>query len=181
MKKPGHRSPLCPGIDRSHFLPCTSHISCGLIDYLDECSHCFLSSPPPPEPMHGPRRLEVVDIQSTQVTMRWEPLGYNVTRCHSYNLTVQYRSKVQGGKEETQEEVCYDTQSRDPQHTIHNLTPFTNLSVKLVLRNPEGVMESKELQVQTDEDGECGRTNPSLRLSNQTASNVRTHPRARGA
>uniref|UniRef100_A0A3Q1B9N9 protein-tyrosine-phosphatase n=1 Tax=Amphiprion ocellaris TaxID=80972 RepID=A0A3Q1B9N9_AMPOC len=103
------------------------------------------------EPMHGPRRLEVVDIQSKQVTVRWEPLGYNVTRCHSYNLTVQYRSRV-AGKEETREEVCYDTQSRNPQHTIHNLTPFTNLSVKLVLRNLEGVKESTELEVQTDED-----------------------------
>uniref|UniRef100_A0A3Q3FJL6 protein-tyrosine-phosphatase n=1 Tax=Labrus bergylta TaxID=56723 RepID=A0A3Q3FJL6_9LABR len=103
------------------------------------------------EPMHGPQKLEVVDIQSKQVTVRWEPLGYNVTRCHSYNLTVQYRSRV-AGKEETREEVCYDTQSRDPQHTIHNLTPFTNLSVKLVLRNPEGVKESTEMEVQTDED-----------------------------
>uniref|UniRef100_A0A7N9ASN5 protein-tyrosine-phosphatase n=1 Tax=Mastacembelus armatus TaxID=205130 RepID=A0A7N9ASN5_9TELE len=103
------------------------------------------------QPMHGPRRLEMVDIQSKQVTVRWEPLGYNVTRCHSYNLTVQYRSRV-AGKEETREEVCYDTQSHDPQHTIHNLTPFTNLSVKLVLRNPEGVKESTELEVQTDED-----------------------------
>uniref|UniRef100_A0AAQ4PAG4 protein-tyrosine-phosphatase n=1 Tax=Gasterosteus aculeatus aculeatus TaxID=481459 RepID=A0AAQ4PAG4_GASAC len=105
------------------------------------------------EPMHGPQRLEVVDIQSKQVTVRWMPLGYNVTRCYSYNLTVQYRSRV-AGKEETREEVCYDTGSRDPQHTIHNLTPFTNLSVKLVLRNPEGVKESTELEVQTDEDGE---------------------------
>uniref|UniRef100_A0A3Q3GWK8 protein-tyrosine-phosphatase n=1 Tax=Kryptolebias marmoratus TaxID=37003 RepID=A0A3Q3GWK8_KRYMA len=103
------------------------------------------------EPMHGPRRLEVVDIQSKQVTIRWEPLGYNVTRCHSYNLTVQYRSRV-AGKDETREEVCYDAQSRDPQHTILNLTPFTNLSVKLVLRNQEGVKESTELEVQTDED-----------------------------
>ncbi|MEQ2187000.1 hypothetical protein GOODEAATRI_000026 [Goodea atripinnis] len=84
-----------------------------------------------PEPMHGPRRLEVVDIQSRQVTIHWEPLGYNVTRCHSYNLTVQYRSRV-AGKEETREEVCYEAQSRDPQHTIHNLSPFTNLSVKLI-------------------------------------------------
>nr|XP_057917306.1 receptor-type tyrosine-protein phosphatase mu-like isoform X8 [Doryrhamphus excisus] len=103
------------------------------------------------EPMHGPRRLEVLDVQSKQVTVRWEPLGYNVTRCHSYNLTVQYRSRA-GGKDQTREEVCYDTQSRDPQHTIHNLTPFTNLSVRLVLRNPEGVKESAELRVQTDED-----------------------------
>lgn len=136
-------------------LPCTSHIPPALIDYLAHLDfHVPLSLSTHPEPMHGPRRLQVVDIQATQVTIRWEPLGYNVTRCHSYNLTVQYRSKV-GGKEETREEVCYDTQSRDPQHTIHNLTPFTNLSVKLVLRNPEGVMESTELEVQTDEDGEC--------------------------
>lgn len=117
-------------------------------------AHALLVLSFSPEPMHGPRKLEVVDIQSKQVTVRWEPLGYNVTRCHSYNLTVQYRSRV-GGKEETREEVCYDTQSRDPQHTIHNLTPFTNLSVKLVLRNLEGVKESTELEVQTDEDGKC--------------------------
>lgn len=115
-------------------------------------AHARLSLSTPPEPMHGPQKLEVVDIQSKQVTLRWVPLGYNVTRCYSYNLTVQYRSKV-AAKEETREEVVYDTQSRDPQHTIHNLTPFTNLSVKMVLRNPEGVKESTELEVQTDEDG----------------------------
>ncbi|XP_070988162.1 receptor-type tyrosine-protein phosphatase mu-like [Oncorhynchus clarkii lewisi] len=103
------------------------------------------------EPIHGPRRLEVVDVQSKQVTIRWEPFGYNVTRCHSYNLTVQYRSRV-AGKDETREEVCYDTLGRDPQHTIHNLTPYTNLSVKLVLKNPEGVKESREMVLQTDED-----------------------------
>uniref|UniRef100_A0AAZ3QKL9 protein-tyrosine-phosphatase n=1 Tax=Oncorhynchus tshawytscha TaxID=74940 RepID=A0AAZ3QKL9_ONCTS len=103
------------------------------------------------EPIHAPRRLEVVDVQSKQVTIRWEPFGYNVTRCHSYNLTVQYRSRV-AGKDETREEVCYDTLGRDPQHTIHNLTPYTNLSVKLVLKNPEGVKESREMALQTDED-----------------------------
>lgn len=41
--------------------------------------------------MHGPRRLQVVDTQAKQVTIRWEAFGYNVTRCHSFNLTVQYR------------------------------------------------------------------------------------------
>uniref|UniRef100_A0A8C6UHD6 protein-tyrosine-phosphatase n=1 Tax=Neogobius melanostomus TaxID=47308 RepID=A0A8C6UHD6_9GOBI len=104
------------------------------------------------EPMHGPRKLEVVEVQSRQVTIRWEPLGYNVTRCHTYNLTTQYRSRPAGGKEEAREEICYDTQSRNPQHTIHNLTPFTNLSFKMVLSNSEGVKESAELEVQTDED-----------------------------
>uniref|UniRef100_A0A6Q2YWL4 protein-tyrosine-phosphatase n=1 Tax=Esox lucius TaxID=8010 RepID=A0A6Q2YWL4_ESOLU len=103
------------------------------------------------DPMHGPRRLEVVDIKSKQITVRWEPFGYNVTRCHSYNLTVQYRYRV-GSKEEAREEVCYDTLSVAPQHTIRNLSPFTNVSVKLVLRNPEGVKESTDVDVLTDED-----------------------------
>ncbi|XP_042608172.1 receptor-type tyrosine-protein phosphatase mu-like [Cyprinus carpio] len=60
------------------------------------------------DPMHGPRRLQVVDIKSKQLTVRWEPFGYNVTRCYSYNLTVQYRYTA-NGKEETREETCYDT------------------------------------------------------------------------
>lgn len=103
--------------------------------------------------MHGPRRLEVVDIKSRQITVRWEPFGYNVTRCHTYNLTVEYRYKV-NGKEETREEVCYELQTPTPQHTIRNLSPYTNVSVKLVLRNREGEKESQELDVLTDEDGD---------------------------
>uniref|UniRef100_A0A8C7FX70 protein-tyrosine-phosphatase n=1 Tax=Oncorhynchus kisutch TaxID=8019 RepID=A0A8C7FX70_ONCKI len=103
------------------------------------------------DPMHGPQRLEVVDIKSKQITVRWEPFGYNVTRCHSYNLTVEYRYQADD-KEETREEVCYDTLSLAPQHTIRNLSPYTNVSVKLVLRNPEGIKESMDVDVLTDED-----------------------------
>ncbi|XP_018409252.1 PREDICTED: receptor-type tyrosine-protein phosphatase mu isoform X4 [Nanorana parkeri] len=103
------------------------------------------------DPMHGPRKLQVVDIQSRQITIRWEPFGYNVTRCHSYNLTILYRYQI-GGQEQAREEVSWDTDSSHPQHTIISLTPFTNVSVKLVLMNPEGKKESQELIVQTDED-----------------------------
>uniref|UniRef100_A0A673ACD1 protein-tyrosine-phosphatase n=1 Tax=Sphaeramia orbicularis TaxID=375764 RepID=A0A673ACD1_9TELE len=98
------------------------------------------------DPMHGPRRLEVVDIQSKQVTIQWEPFGYNVTRCHSYNLTVQYRYRP------VREEVVYDTLSSVPQHNVRNLPPFTNVSLRLVLSNPEGRKESEELLALTDED-----------------------------
>nr|XP_046228144.1 receptor-type tyrosine-protein phosphatase mu-like isoform X9 [Scatophagus argus] len=106
------------------------------------------------DPMHGPQRLEVVDIQSKQVTVRWEPFGYNVTRCHSYNLTVQYHYKPAGtpSREPVKEEVVYDTLSAVPQHTVRNLPPFTNVSLRLVLSNPEGRKESEELLVLTDED-----------------------------
>ncbi|XP_049912783.1 receptor-type tyrosine-protein phosphatase mu-like isoform X2 [Epinephelus moara] len=105
------------------------------------------------DPMHGPRHLEVVDIQSKQVTVRWEPFGYNVTRCHSYNLTVQYRYRPAGAaSREPVKEVVYDTLSVVPQHIVRNLPPFTNVSLRLVLSNPEGRKESEELLVLTDED-----------------------------
>ncbi|XP_038141886.1 receptor-type tyrosine-protein phosphatase mu-like isoform X10 [Cyprinodon tularosa] len=107
------------------------------------------------DPMHGPRRLQVSDVQSKQVTVRWEPFGYNVTRCHSYNLTVQYRYRPAGAtsrEEQVREEVVYDTLSPLPQHTVRNLPPYTNVSLKLVLSNPEGCKESAELLVLTDED-----------------------------
>ncbi|XP_039859812.1 receptor-type tyrosine-protein phosphatase mu-like isoform X1 [Simochromis diagramma] len=108
--------------------------------------------------MNGPRRLEVVDIQSKQVAVRWEPFGYNVTRCYSYNLTVQYRYRPAGAlsrepaKEEVREEEVYDTRSTMPKHTVRNLPPFTNVSLRLILSNPEGRKESEELLVLTDED-----------------------------
>ncbi|KAF1441599.1 Receptor-type tyrosine-protein phosphatase mu, partial [Spheniscus demersus] len=103
------------------------------------------------DPMRGPRKLEVVEIKSRQITICWEPFGYNVTRCHRYNLTVHYRYQA-GGQEQVREEVSWDTESSHPQHTITNLSPYTNVSIKLVLMNPEGRKESQELIVQTDED-----------------------------
>ncbi|KAM4704572.1 receptor-type tyrosine-protein phosphatase mu isoform 4-T4 [Rhinophrynus dorsalis] len=103
------------------------------------------------DPMHGPRKLQVVEIKSRQITIRWEPFGYNVTRCHRYNLTILYKYQA-GGQEQVREEVSWDAESAHPQHTITNLSPFTNVSVKLVLMNPEGRKESQELVVQTDED-----------------------------
>ncbi|XP_047423775.1 receptor-type tyrosine-protein phosphatase mu-like isoform X4 [Mugil cephalus] len=106
------------------------------------------------DPMHGPRRLEVVDVQSKQVTIRWEPFGYNVTRCYSYNLTVQYQYRPAGAtsRDPVKEELVYDSVSVLPQYTVRNLPPFTNVSLKLVLTNPEGHKESEELPVLTDED-----------------------------
>eukprot|EP00061_Rhincodon_typus_P010020 g33967.t1 len=101
--------------------------------------------------MHGPRNIEVVKIKSRQITIRWEPFGYNVTRCHSFNLTAQYRYAV-GGQEHVGEEVCQDTGHIQPQYTLHGLPPYTNVSVKLVLMNSEGRKESDELVIQTDED-----------------------------
>ncbi|XP_039610726.1 protein tyrosine phosphatase receptor type Ma isoform X4 [Polypterus senegalus] len=103
------------------------------------------------DPMHGLRNLKVENIQSKQITVSWEPFGYNVTRCHSFNLTVHYQD-LAGKGEETSEVVQYGPNGNIPEHTIHGLPPYTNISVKLVLMNPEGQRESQELVVLTDED-----------------------------
>lgn len=54
------------------------------------------------------------------------------------------------------EELVQDTMSSVPQHTVHDLPPFTNVSLRLLLNNPEGWKESEELLVLTDEDGTTG-------------------------
>lgn len=130
---------LIQGSKQSHFISSNSHIKMFVFLFFSD-------------PVHGPRKLEVVEIKSWQITITWEPFGYNVTRCHKYNLTVHYRCQT-GGQEQVREEVSWDTDNSHPQHTITNLSPYTNVSVKLILMNPEGRKESQEIVVQTDEDG----------------------------
>lgn len=43
--------------------------------------------------------------------------------------------------------------STAPRHLVENLPPYTNVSLKLILINPEGRKESDDTIVQTDEDG----------------------------
>ncbi|XP_044841182.1 receptor-type tyrosine-protein phosphatase T isoform X2 [Mauremys mutica] len=99
------------------------------------------------DPVHGPQSVEVVDIRSRQLTLQWEPFGYAVTRCHSYNLTVQYQYVFNQQKYEAEELI--QTSSH---YTLRGLRPFMTIRLRLALSNPEGKMESEELVVQTEED-----------------------------
>ncbi|XP_034643255.1 receptor-type tyrosine-protein phosphatase T isoform X4 [Trachemys scripta elegans] len=99
------------------------------------------------DPVHGPQSMEVVDIRSRQLTLQWEPFGYAVTRCHSYNLTVQYQYVFNQQKYEAEELI--QTSSH---YTLRGLRPFMTIRLRLALSNPEGKMESEELVVQTEED-----------------------------
>ncbi|XP_009951998.1 PREDICTED: receptor-type tyrosine-protein phosphatase T, partial [Leptosomus discolor] len=98
-------------------------------------------------PVHGPQNVEVVDIRSRQLTLQWEPFGYAVTRCHSYNLTVQYQYVFNQQKFEAEELI--QTSSH---YTLRGLRPFMTIRLRLALSNPEGKIESEELVVQTEED-----------------------------
>ncbi|GAB1287157.1 Protein-tyrosine-phosphatase [Apodemus speciosus] len=100
------------------------------------------------DPVHGPQNVEIVDIRARQLTLQWEPFGYAVTRCHSYNLTVQYQYVFNQQQYEAEEVI--QTSSH---YTLRGLRPFMTIRLRLLLSNPEGRMESEELVVQTEEDG----------------------------
>ncbi|NWW00986.1 PTPRT phosphatase, partial [Oreocharis arfaki] len=117
------------------WLPCLN------IKFYFYFSSCF------PDPVHGPQNVEVVDIRSRQLTLQWEPFGYAVTRCHSYNLTVHYQYVFNQQKFEAEELI--QTSSH---YTLRGLRPFMTIRLRLALSNPEGKMESEELVVQTEED-----------------------------
>ncbi|NWR07615.1 PTPRT phosphatase, partial [Paradoxornis webbianus] len=108
---------------------------------------CVCVPPCPADPVHGPQNVEVVDIRARQLTLQWEPFGYAVTRCHSYNLTVHYQYVFNQQKFEAEELI--QTSSH---YTLRGLRPFMTIRLRLALSNPEGKMESEELVVQTEED-----------------------------
>uniref|UniRef100_A0A8C9F5R2 protein-tyrosine-phosphatase n=1 Tax=Pavo cristatus TaxID=9049 RepID=A0A8C9F5R2_PAVCR len=104
------------------------------------------------EPMRAPKGLAFSEIQSRQLTLQWEPLGYNLTRCHTYSVSLCYRYLVGSGLNQTFRE-CAKMERNANRYTIKNLLPYRDIHVKLILSNPEGRKEGKEVTFQTDEDG----------------------------
>uniref|UniRef100_A0A7N6A0A1 protein-tyrosine-phosphatase n=1 Tax=Anabas testudineus TaxID=64144 RepID=A0A7N6A0A1_ANATE len=99
------------------------------------------------DPVHGPQNVNVVDVRARQLTIQWETFGYAVTRCHSYNLTVQYQYVF--NQQEFAAEELIQTSSH---YTLRGLRPFVTVRLRLVLANPEGSKESEEIVKQTEED-----------------------------
>ncbi|XP_069081226.1 receptor-type tyrosine-protein phosphatase U isoform X1 [Pleurodeles waltl] len=114
------------------------------------------------EPMRAPKDLSFAEIQPRQLTLQWEPLGYNVTRCHSYSVSLCYRYYLGNpGRNQTVRE-CVKIERSLNRYTLKNLRPYRNVHVKLVLANPEGRKEGKEVTFQTDEDVPGGIASESL-------------------
>ncbi|XP_031818260.1 receptor-type tyrosine-protein phosphatase U isoform X1 [Sarcophilus harrisii] len=103
------------------------------------------------EPMRAPKGLAFSEIQSRQLTLQWELLGYNVTRCHTYTVSLCYRYTVGSSHNQTFRE-CVKMERGTNRYTIKNLLPYRNIHVRLILTNPEGRKEGKEVIFQTDED-----------------------------
>ncbi|XP_035245444.1 receptor-type tyrosine-protein phosphatase T isoform X12 [Anguilla anguilla] len=99
------------------------------------------------DPVHGPQNVKVADVRARQLTLQWETFGYAVTRCHSYNLTVQYQYVF--NQQEFAAEELIPTSSH---YCLRGLRPFVTVRLRLVLANPEGRKESEEIVKQTEED-----------------------------
>uniref|UniRef100_A0A8C9SG92 Receptor-type tyrosine-protein phosphatase kappa n=1 Tax=Scleropages formosus TaxID=113540 RepID=A0A8C9SG92_SCLFO len=103
------------------------------------------------EPMRTPKSLKIAETQARFIAVDWESLGYNITRCHTFNVTICYH--YYSANNETKAD-CLDMDPKAPRHVVGNLPPNTNVSLKMILTNPEGRKESDETIIQTDEDGE---------------------------
>uniref|UniRef100_A0A665W7F6 protein-tyrosine-phosphatase n=1 Tax=Echeneis naucrates TaxID=173247 RepID=A0A665W7F6_ECHNA len=94
------------------------------------------------EPMRTPKRLKIAETRSRLIAVDWESLGYNITRCHTFNVTICYHYMTANNH----------SKADSPRHLVGSLPPYTNVSLKMILTNPEGRKESDETIIQTDED-----------------------------
>lgn len=116
----------------------------------------FLISLPPslPEPMRALRGLIATDIQSRQLSLQWENLAFNLTRCHTYSVSLCYGYTMAGGGggHNTTVRECLAVEHNASRFTLRDLPPYHSIHVRLSLANPEGKKEGREVTFQTDED-----------------------------
>uniref|UniRef100_A0A4W5LM21 protein-tyrosine-phosphatase n=1 Tax=Hucho hucho TaxID=62062 RepID=A0A4W5LM21_9TELE len=97
---------------------------------------------------------EGLEIQSRQLTLQWETLAYNLTRCHTYSVSLCYRYATAGGGggHNTTVRECLAVEHNASRFTLHDLPAYHSIRVRLALANPEGKKEGREVTFQTEED-----------------------------
>ncbi|CAB1333701.1 unnamed protein product [Coregonus sp. 'balchen'] len=106
------------------------------------------------EPTRALRGLTASEIQSRQLTLQWETLAYNLTRCHTYSVSLCYRYATAGGGggHNTTVRECLAVEHNASRFTLRDLPPYHSIHVRLALANPEGKKEGREVTFQTEED-----------------------------
>lgn len=102
------------------------------------------------------RGLMATDIQSRQLSLQWENLAFNLTRCHTYSVSLCYRYTTAGGGggHNTTVRECLAVEHNASRFTLRDLPPYHGIHVRLSLANPEGKKEGREVTFQTEEDSE---------------------------
>uniref|UniRef100_A0A674ELJ1 Receptor-type tyrosine-protein phosphatase U n=1 Tax=Salmo trutta TaxID=8032 RepID=A0A674ELJ1_SALTR len=106
------------------------------------------------EPTRALRGLTASEIQSRQLTLQWEMLAYNLTRCHTYSVSLCYRYATAGGGggHNTTVRECLAVEHNASRFTLRDLPAYHSIRVRLALANPEGKKEGREVTFQTEED-----------------------------
>uniref|UniRef100_A0A4W5QPN7 protein-tyrosine-phosphatase n=1 Tax=Hucho hucho TaxID=62062 RepID=A0A4W5QPN7_9TELE len=106
------------------------------------------------EPTRALRSLTASEIQSRQLTLQWETLAYNLTRCHTYSVSLCYRYATAGGGggHNTTVRECLAVEHNASRFTLRDLPAYHSIQVRLALANPEGKKEGREVTFQTEED-----------------------------
>ncbi|XP_014024864.1 receptor-type tyrosine-protein phosphatase U isoform X3 [Salmo salar] len=106
------------------------------------------------EPTRALRGLTASEIQSRQLTLQWETLAYNLTRCHTYSVSLCYRYATVGGGggHNTTVRECLAVEHNASRFTLRDLPAYHSIRVRLALANPEGKKEGREVTFQTEED-----------------------------
>uniref|UniRef100_A0A4W6CQE4 protein-tyrosine-phosphatase n=1 Tax=Lates calcarifer TaxID=8187 RepID=A0A4W6CQE4_LATCA len=106
------------------------------------------------EPMRALRGLTATDIQPRQLSLQWENLAFNLTRCHTYSVSLCYRYTTAGGGggHNTTVRECLAVEHNASRFTLRDLPPYHGIHVRLSLANPEGKKEGREVTFQTEED-----------------------------
>uniref|UniRef100_A0A673I3U2 protein-tyrosine-phosphatase n=1 Tax=Sinocyclocheilus rhinocerous TaxID=307959 RepID=A0A673I3U2_9TELE len=106
------------------------------------------------EPMRALRGLRASEIQSRQLTLQWETPAFNLTRCHTYSVSLCYRYTTAGGGggHNTTVRECLAVEHNTSRFTLRDLPPFHTIQIRLALTNTEGKKEGKEVMFQTEED-----------------------------
>ncbi|KAK7907207.1 hypothetical protein WMY93_015819 [Mugilogobius chulae] len=75
-----------------------------------------------------------------------------------YEIRVLLTRPGEGGTGKPGPPLITRTKCAAPRHIVGNLPPYTNVSLKMILTNPEGRKESDETIIQTDEDAHLQRS-----------------------
>ncbi|KAM4795542.1 receptor-type tyrosine-protein phosphatase U isoform 6-T6 [Rhinophrynus dorsalis] len=111
------------------------------------------------EPMRAPKGLTCSAELPRQLTLNWEAVGFNITRCHTFSVTMCYRLESNGVQD------CLTTEGGANHYTLSSLPPYSAIICHLVITNPEGRKEGKEVTCHTQEDFPGGIASESLSLT----------------
>lgn len=70
------------------------------------------------EPMRTPKRLKIAKTMSRLIAVDWESLGYNITRCHTFNVTICYQYMTANNVSKAD---CLDMDPKGKSHSVNLL------------------------------------------------------------